>query len=97
VCVDLLFTYPLVVAPGREIVENFLVQDDAKWKETKKNVIRLLLVMVTFAMAQIEKFSVITNLVGIPMSVLAFVIPPLMDIKINGFENLKPAEKVTLS
>ena len=44
---------------------------------------------------QIPSFSVITNLVGIPMSVLAFVLPPMMELRLLGFANV-PKVKVIL-
>ncbi len=55
VCVDLLFTYPLVFAPGREIIENALVHEGDSWINLRRNAIRTVLVMVTFGFAQVRR------------------------------------------
>lgn len=71
-----------VFAPGREIVEKSVLSSDSKWLEMKRNVIRALMVGVTFGLAQVKQFGIITNLVGgFSMSTLGLVLPPIMYIK----------------
>ena len=48
-------------------------------------------------MLQIKEFSVITNLVGIPMSILAFVLPPMMELRLLGFANVSKVRIVLYS
>ena len=69
-------------------MENFLLNPEHKYITWQRNGVRTVMVVCTFALAQIKEFSVITNLVGIPMSVLAFVLPPLMEIRLIGWANV---------
>jgi len=84
-CVDLLFTYAIVFAPGREVVEKSLLSSKSRWLDLKRNLIRTALVLVTFGCAQVQQFGIITNLVGgFSMCTLGLILPPILYIKFYG-------------
>lgn len=81
-CVDLLFTYPVVFAAGREIVERTFLNPKSEYLTLQSNFVRVILVGATFGMAQISAFGTATNLVGgFAMSSLGLILPPLMTLK----------------
>ena len=49
IVIDLAFSYPLVMAPAREVIELSMLHDDSPWLETKRNIIRVLMVAATSA------------------------------------------------
>ena len=79
-CIDLLFTYPIVFSSGRQIMENALIGDvdvddiddmDMDMDKTKRNNLSLKRagiagggVLTCFSLAQIGGFGTIANLVG---------------------------------
>jgi len=81
-CIDLLFTYAIVFAPGREIIEKSIFTGrKIKWTGALRNLIRTLMVGLTFLFAQVKQFGFLTNLVGgLSMSSLGLVLPPLLYI-----------------
>lgn len=54
VCFDLLFTFPLVFSPAREVIENSILHRSTGWMNTKRNIIRTVLVIMTFGVAQVR-------------------------------------------
>eukprot|EP00911_Craspedida_sp_UC1_P001662 UC1_evm1s1259 len=96
-CLDLTFSYPLVLAPARELVERSLIPTTkmaggaggppGRWTRVATVSIRIILVLLTVAIAQIKRFGDITNLVGgFSLSTLAFITPPLIWLKMFGGE-----------
>lgn len=90
-CVDLLFTFPMVFSSGRHIMENALIGDfDANMivEDTSNNNIVLKRagisgggVLTCLSLAQIGGFGTLANLVGgVAQGTLAFVLPPLIAI-----------------
>ena len=73
----------------REIIEVTLVNPQGKYVEATRNVIRTVLVLFTWGIAGIgllstEGFGLLTNLTGISLAFLAFVMPPMMELKLVG-------------
>ncbi|KCV71901.1 hypothetical protein H696_01310 [Fonticula alba] len=95
ICIDLIFTYPLIFSAGREIVENALLRPGVvhSLDYLKRCGIRTVLVALTFGLAQVKSFGLITNLVGVPMSLLAFVCPPMMHFMLVGWHGVRPFER----
>jgi len=90
-CLALIFTIPMVLAAGRELVEEELVEllpDGHKNRcaEMYRNVIRTVLVAVLyFIVTNITHFGNIVNLVGsICCLPTGFVLPPLIHLKLKG-------------
>lgn len=86
IVLDLGFTYPLVLAPAREIVEKSLLHDSTRFLEMKRNVIRIILVALSFCLAFFPQFNIILNIVGgWSASILCFMLPPLMLLQLRRF------------
>ena len=84
-CVDLLFTYPIVFSSGRQILENAIIGGESKNGEKDTVLARAGIVAgavgASFALAQIGGFGVVANLVGgVAQGTLAFIIPPAIAI-----------------
>ncbi|KAL3800931.1 hypothetical protein ACHAWO_000064 [Cyclotella atomus] len=99
-CVDLLFTFPVVLSSGRQILEKALLASDES-TTTKDNSSSLALsraaltagaVLTCFGLSQIGGFGVVANLVGgVAQGTLAFIMPPAMEValsrqRIGGFD-----------
>lgn len=100
-CIDLLFTYPIVFSSGRQILENALIGAETRAGE-KEDRIRTLeagraaivagAVAATFGLAQIGGFGAVANLVGgVAQGTLAFVMPPAIAVAVarSGDENVE--------
>jgi hypothetical protein len=110
-CIDLLFTYVLTFNPGREVIERSLGFDREEIEQAgrpglktflggtstdwKRNLVRVVLAGATLLIAQLKFFGIVTNLVGIPLSILGFVIPPLMYIRVHRLIRQRPAKEST--
>eukprot|EP00164_Ancoracysta_twista_P000679 GFYU01000899.1.p2 GENE.GFYU01000899.1~~GFYU01000899.1.p2 ORF type:complete len:189 (+),score=47.72 GFYU01000899.1:990-1556(+) len=88
---DLLFTFPVMLAAARETVERMFVLetvpvswgtqvDNVIGTEGKRNVLRTLLVLLIGVLAlSIPNFSAVVNLVsGLALSVVGIVLPPIL-------------------
>ena len=84
-CIDLMFTYPIVFSSGRQILENAIIGPENISDSGDDNDDSLLAragivaggVGATFALAQIGGFGVVANLVGgVAQGTLAFIMPP---------------------
>jgi len=87
-CVDLLFTFPMVFSSGRHIMENALIDDvDANMTIEDNNIALKRVgiagggVLTCLSLAQIGGFGTLANLVGgVAQGTLAFVLPPLIAV-----------------
>lgn len=92
-CVDLLFTFPVVFSSGRQILENALLEGDGDESIEREVSTGLALsraaltagaVSTCFGLSQVGGFGVVANLVGgVAQGTLAFIIPPAMDIALS--------------
>ncbi|EKX54467.1 hypothetical protein GUITHDRAFT_99946 [Guillardia theta CCMP2712] len=100
-CADLLLTYPLVFAAGREILENAFLNDEEEGEEGnrteglpvvsgKKALLRTSLVGFTLLVGNLKGFGLITNIAGgLAQGSLAFIIPPALQLQ------LKPSTRIS--
>lgn len=92
--VDLAFSYPLALAPAREIIEKSLLTNHSSHIDLKRNIIRVILVFATFCLAFFPQFDIIVNIVGgWSVSVLSFVLPCLMLMQLRRFHFKAHAEQ----
>lgn len=95
-CVDLLFTFPIVFSSARQILENALLTDNGKnGKElnagrdekgacTPNPIITGGAVATCFGLSQLGGFGLVANLVGgVAQGTLAFVLPPAIAIALS--------------
>jgi len=85
-CVDLLFTFPIILSSGRQILENALLGPDSR-KEESFSLARAGIVAGAvsscFGLAQIGGFGAVANLVGgVAQGTLAFIMPPAIAVAI---------------
>jgi hypothetical protein len=83
-CVDLLFTFPIVFSSGRQILENAVI-GATKVEESpgKRAALVAGAVVACFGLAQIGGFGVVANLVGgVAQGTLAFIVPPTIALTI---------------
>lgn len=88
-CVDLLFTFPVVFSSGRQILENAILNSSGA-QEDDDNELSVALsraaisagaVGTCFGLSQVGGFGVVANLVGgLAQGTLAFIIPPAIEI-----------------
>ena len=92
-CVDLLFTAPILLAVGRELVEKSILESNIwfvrLFPESSRNVIRILLVIfilgssyLILQYAQNAFYLVVSLIGGICGFTLGFIYPPLMYLKV---------------
>ena len=92
-CVDLLFTYPIVFSSGRQILENAIIEVEDRTEDSEEPVLARAGIVAgavgaSFALAQIGGFGVVANLVGgVAQGTLAFIMPPAIAIAILDEEN----------
>ena len=81
-CVDLLFTFPIVFSSGRQILENALLQQpDADENAIPRAVLVTGAVSACLGLAQIGGFGAVANLVGgVAQGTLAFILPPAIAV-----------------
>jgi len=79
-CVDLLFTFPIVFSSGRQILEHAWIGLHPGKTEicmTERSSLVAVAVSICLALAQIGGFGAVANLVGgVAQGTLAFVLPP---------------------
>ena len=98
-CVDLLFTYPIVFSSGRQILENAIIGVKDRSEGSEEPVIARAGIVAgavgaSFALAQIGGFGVVANLVGgVAQGTLAFIMPPAIAIALLDKENKEDAAK----
>ena len=92
-CVDLLFTYPIVFSSGRQILDNAIIGSEDKTEDGGEPVLARAGIVAgavgaSFALAQIGGFGVVANLVGgVAQGTLAFIMPPAIAIALLDKEN----------
>mmetsp|Transcript_12178 Transcript_12178/g.21697 ORF Transcript_12178/g.21697 Transcript_12178/m.21697 type:complete len:523 (+) Transcript_12178:52-1620(+) len=90
-CVDLLFTFPVVFSSGRQILENVLLDESGKEEEEETMSLALSRATITsgavatcFGLSQVGGFGVVANLVGgVAQGTLAFIIPPAIAVALS--------------
>lgn len=94
-CVDLLFTFPVVFSSGRQILENALIMseeggdnEDSIGLAISRTAITSGAVATCFGLTKIGGFGVVANLVGgVAQGTLAFIIPPAIAISLSRRTN----------
>lgn len=91
-CIDLLFTFPVVFSSGRQILENSILGEVVE-ENGGKNELSLALsraaitagaVGTCFGLSQLGGFGTVANLVGgLAQGTLAFIIPPAIEISLS--------------
>jgi amino acid permease len=87
-CIDLLFTFPIVFSSGRQILENALLKDPGTVESSseEENVLPRAAIVAgavsaCFGLAQIGGFGAVANLVGgVCQGTLAFIMPPAIAV-----------------
>lgn len=84
-CVDLLFTFPIVFSSGRQILENAIIGSDGAAEADEAAPARTAIVAVAIAaclgLAQTGGFGAVANLVGgVAQGTLAFIMPPAIAV-----------------
>lgn len=89
-CVDLLFTFPVVFSSGRQILENAILSSGAQEDDNELSLalsraaISAGAVGTCFGLSQVGGFGVVANLVGgLAQGTLAFIIPPAIEIALS--------------
>jgi hypothetical protein len=102
-CVDLLFTFPVVFSSGRQILENALIprgelQYTTVDGENSLSVVLSRVVLTTAAvtmclgLSRLGGFGVVANLVGgVAQGTLAFVLPPMISIALSRSRRMNDA------
>ena len=83
-CVDLLFTFPIILSSGRQILENALIgraNVESDESAPARAAIVAGAVSACFGLAQIGGFGAVANLVGgVAQGTLAFIMPPAIAV-----------------
>jgi proton-coupled amino acid transporter len=83
-CVDLLFTFPIVFSSGRQILENAIIGPDSVELDSAtpaRTAIVAVAIAACLGLAQIGGFGAVANLVGgVAQGTLAFIIPPAIAV-----------------
>jgi len=95
-CIDLLFTFPIVFSSGRQILENAIlgppsssdVVDSSQEVSSSiliaRGVLAAAAITVCFGLAQIGGFGAVANLVGgVAQGTLAFIMPPAIAVSLK--------------
>jgi amino acid permease len=102
-CVDLLFTFPVVFSSGRQILENALIpRGELKYttvdRENSLSAVLSRVVLTTAAvtmclgLSRLGGFGVVANLVGgVAQGTLAFVLPPMISIALSRSRRMNDA------
>ena len=95
-CVDLLFTFPIVFSSGRQILENALLATDDDDEQEQRQLTQLSIqragivavaISVCFGLGQIGAFGAVANLVGgVAQGTLAFIVPPAIAVSLSRRE-----------
>jgi len=88
IALDLAFSYPLSMAPAREVVEKSLLSDSSPHLDAKRWALRIALIITTWCLCLFPQFGIILNIVGgLSVSVLCFILPPLMLLQVRRFHS----------
>lgn len=83
-CVDLLFTFPVILSSGRQILENSILEPgtiESDETAPARAAIVAGAVGACYGLAQIGGFGAVTNLVGgVAQGTLAFIMPPAIAV-----------------
>jgi len=90
-CVDLLFTFPVVFSSGRQILENSVLNENQNSEDDDTISLALSRTAITggavatcFGLSQVGGFGVVANLVGgVAQGTLAFIIPPAIAVALS--------------
>lgn len=86
-CVDLLFTFPIVFSSGRQILENAIIGAEAVELDdsaTARTLIVAAAIIACLGLAQIGGFGAVANLVGgVAQGTLAFIMPPAIAVTLS--------------
>ena len=87
-CVDLVFTFPVVFSGGRQILEDALLGAKEESGNDSADLQRAAItsgaVAMCFGLSQVGGFGVVANLVGgVAQGTLAFIVPPAMAISLS--------------
>lgn len=101
-CLDLLFTFPIVFSAGRQIMELALIGDGHVVESDSAILPRAIIaasgVLVCLSLAQIGGFGVLANFIGgAAQRVLAFVMPPAIAVTLarrNGSGQVLPGGEI---
>lgn len=102
-CVDLVFTFPVVFSSGRQILENALLGSKGESGDDSVDLQRAAItsgaVAACFGLSQVGGFGVVANLVGgVAQGTLAFIVPPAMAISLSrrsrNSEDIDIAEEI---
>lgn len=86
IALDLSFSYPLCMAPAREILEKSMLTDSTPQREARRTAIRVVFMGLTWLICLIPSFGIILNIVGgVACAVLSFILPPLMLLQVRRF------------
>lgn len=95
-CVDLLFTIPMILAAGRELCEGYAMATafGGAHENLTRTLVRLLLVALIFAIAAgISSFGEAVSLIGgLANSIMGLMLPPLL----YSSKKLSPVHVITL-
>lgn len=103
-CVDLLFTFPVVFSSGRQILENALIpRANSKYTtvdgENSPSVVFSRVLITTVAvttclcLSRLGGFGVVANLVGgVAQGTLAFVLPPIVSIALSRSRQMNDSD-----
>ncbi len=101
-CIDLLFTFPVVFSSGRQILENSILGESNNMSK-EDNELSLALsraaisagaVGTCFGLSQLGGFGTVANLVGgLAQGTLAFIIPPAIEVALSRRSGDNSVEK----
>lgn len=96
-CVDLLFTFPIVFSSGRQILEHAWVAvhpGKSEIQMTERVWMVAIAVSVCLGLAQIGGFGAVANLVGgVAQGTLAFILPPAIVLTMARRKNIDTAHE----
>eukprot|EP00986_Skeletonema_menzelii_P012525 scaffold6943_cov157-Skeletonema_menzelii.AAC.2 len=90
-CIDLLFTFPVVFSSGRQILENSILGEDVEKDDENETSLALSRAAITagavgtcFGLSQLGGFGTVANLVGgLAQGTLAFIVPPSIEVSLS--------------
>uniref|UniRef100_A0A7S0ELE7 Amino acid transporter transmembrane domain-containing protein n=1 Tax=Hanusia phi TaxID=3032 RepID=A0A7S0ELE7_9CRYP len=93
-CVDLFFTFPIVIYPALEMIERALDVPNDVESVWPRNCLRFCIVCLTaFIALLIPYFALLTDIfAGLGQTLLAFVVPPLLVVKLSESSLFSPRQ-----
>lgn len=102
-CIDLLFTFPIVFSSGRQILENAIIGPEAAQLDESapaRTAIVAVAIGACLGLAQIGGFGAVANLVGgVAQGTLAFIMPPAIAVTLarrNGQDDVNEYVQLAL-